>query len=335
MMDLSEYRGVSVFVEQSSGKIAQVSFELLGEGRKLADKLNVPVYAFLLGENVAGLTAELFSYGADKIFLIDDPILKNYRTVSYTQGIVDLVNKYKPEILLMGASTMGRDLAGAVATRLKTGLTADCTQLEIDPETRNLKQTRPAFGGNIMATILTKRHRPQMSTVRPRVMRPLPPDRARTGEVVREKLNIEENAIPTKLIEFICQVKTQAPIEDAEIIVSGGRGMGAAKNFALLKELADLLGGVVGGSRKAVEAGWVPVSSQVGQTGKTVRPKIYFAVGISGAIQHLVGMQGSDVIVAINRDPAAPILKVATHSLVGDLFEIMPKLTRAFKENLA
>lgn len=330
--NLDDYRGVAVFVEQSRGQVASVAFELLGEGRKLADKLGVPLAGILLGEEVSPLAAEVIQHGADAVYLIDDPSLKNYTTAAYLAAALGICQKYKPEILLLGATTMGRDLGGALATSLETGLTADCTGLDIEEGSRNLKQTRPAFGGNIMATIMTRRSRPQMSTVRPRVMRARPVDARRTGRIYAEKMPpCELNAL---VREFVCQIKTEAPLEDAEIIVSGGKGVGGAKNFALLKELADLLGGVVGGSRKAVDAGWLPVSSQVGQTGKTVRPKIYFACGISGAIQHLVGMQTSDVVVAINTDKDAPIFKVATYSIVGDLFAVLPIFIRQFKERL-
>jgi len=330
--NLEEYRGVAVFIEQSRGKIAVVAFELLGEGRKLADKLGVPLAGILLGDNVHSLAAEVIQYGADAVYLIADHRLKNYTTAAYLAASLDICQKYKPEILLLGATTMGRDLGGALATKLGTGLTADCTGLDIEEGTRNLKQTRPAFGGNILATIMTKRHRPQMATVRPRVMVALPPDARRTDKIIEEKMPACD--LPARVLDFVCQIKTDAPLEDAEVIVAGGKGMGGAKNFALLKELADLLGGVVGGSRKAADAGWVPVSAQVGQTGKTVRPKIYFACGISGAIQHLVGMQTSDVIVAINTDREAPIFRLATYSIVGDLFAVLPIFISQFKERL-
>ena len=229
---------------------------------------------------------------------------------------------------------MGRDLAGAVATKIETGLTADCTGLDIEENSRNLRQTRPAFGGNIMATILTRNNRPQMSTVRPRVMKSLTKNPEKTAMIVKEEIDLTEESVATKILEFIRQADESAPIEDAQIIVSGGKGMASAANFDMLSRLAHILGGVVAGSRKTVEAGWLPVSSQVGQTGKTVRPKIYFAVGISGAIQHLVGMQGSDIIVAVNKDPNAPIFKLATYGIVGDLFDIIPKLTGKLKEAL-
>ncbi|MBI5399203.1 electron transfer flavoprotein subunit alpha/FixB family protein [Candidatus Saganbacteria bacterium] len=330
MFDIKEYSGVAVFIEQFQGKIALVSLELLGAGRILADKLKVPLAAFLIGSQVSDLAAEIIQSGADIVYVVDKSTLKDYRTASYRQAVEKLVLKYKPEILLLGATTMGRDLGGAVATSLGTGLTADCTELDIDEAARALKQTRPAFGGNIMATIMTKRNRPQMATVRPRVMAARPKDPARQGKIIQEEvLDIDEKV---KVLDFICQIKSEAPIEDAEIIVSGGRGMGGAKNFSLLKELADILGGVVASSRKAVDAGWVPASWQIGQTGKTVRPKIYFACGISGAVQHLVGMQGSDVIIAINQDKEAPIFKVATYPIVGDVLQVVPLLTKLFRE---
>lgn len=331
-VNLDNYRGVWVFIEQSNNCIASVSFELLGEGRKLANKLNVELCAVLLGNNVSGLTQEIASFGADKIYLIDHPVLSHYRTAPYLEAIVHLSKKYNPEIILYGATVMGRDIAGAVATTLETGLTADCTGLDIEENTRNLKQTRPAFGGNIMATIMTKFNRPQMATVRPRIMKSLPKDPNKTAQIIKEEFPLSEENMKSKLIEFIPSTEKTTPIEDAQIIVSGGKGMGGAKNFELLEEFAHRLGGVVAGSRKAVEAGWVPVSSQVGQTGKTVRPKIYFACGISGAIQHLVGMQTADMIVAINKDPNAPIFKIANYGIVGDLFEVIPKLSKELNE---
>ena len=332
--DLDSYRGVWVFAEQSHNCIASVSFELLGAGRALADKLGVELCAVLLGSGISKMEKELASYGADKIYEIDNPLLKDYRTLPYLLAVVKLITKYKPEILLFGATTMGRDLAGAVATKIETGLTADCTGLDIEENSRNLRQTRPAFGGNIMATILTRNNRPQMSTVRPRVMKSLTKNPEKTAMIVKEEIDLTEESVATKILEFIRQADESAPIEDAQIIVSGGKGMASAANFDMLSRLAHILGGVVAGSRKTVEAGWLPVSSQVGQTGKTVRPKIYFAVGISGAIQHLVGMQGSDIIVAVNKDPNAPIFKLATYGIVGDLFDIIPKLTGKLKEAL-
>ena len=329
---LKEYKGVWVFVEQTEGKAAEVSWELLGVGAELAAARKEELCSICLGENVEHLCREAFSYGASKVYLVDDPVFHYYRTESYYKAICHLIEKYKPEIVLFGATGQGRDLAGAVATSLQTGLTADCTGLAIDDK-GFLLQTRPAFGGNIMATILTEYTRPQMSTVRPHVM-PLPEkDTSRTGEIIRETVPIKEEDIAAKVLEIIADTKGDAvDVAAADIIVSGGRGMCNTENYSILQELADELGGVVGCSRAAVEAGWMPLERQVGQTGKTVRPKIYIACGISGAIQHLVGMQDSDVIIAINRDRHAPIFEVATYGIVGDLFQIIPAITSYVKE---
>jgi len=331
---LKEYRGVWVFVEQTEGKPATVSWELLGVGANLAKTLNVELSAIVIGDGVESLCQEAFAYGASKAYLIESPVFRHYRTETYYKAICHIVRKYKPEILLVGATGLGRDLAGAVATELQTGLTADCTGLMVDDK-RFLLQTRPAFGGNIMATIATERNRPQMSTVRPHVM-PMPPkDPSRKGEIIREAFALNEDDIITKVIEIIDAHKPGAQeidVAEADIIVAGGRGLLAKENFHILQQLAEELGGVVGCSRSAVDAGWMPVENQVGQTGKTVRPKIYFACGISGAIQHLVGMQDSDVIIAINRDANAPIFEVATYGIVGDLFKIVPEITRQVKE---
>ncbi len=287
----------------------------------------------VIGENVEPLCQEAFCYGATRVYLIDQPVYRHYRTEPYFDDYCRLIDKYKPEIVLMGASGMGRDLAGAVATRMQTGLTADCTGLTIDDK-RNLMQTRPAFGGNIMATIMCDRFRPQMATVRPQVM-PLPEKReGATGEIVRESFALSEAAIFTKVLEIISDKKGKdhVDIAGAEFIVSGGRGLMAKENFTMLQELADELGGVVGGSRSAIDAGWLPAERQVGQTGKTVRPRIYIACGISGAIQHLVGMQDSDLVVAINRDKEAPIFEVATYGIVGDLFQVVPAITQKIRD---
>jgi len=325
---LAGYRGVWVVIEQFDGAAARVSWELLGSGRELADQRQVELAAVVIGHQVEHLCDEAFSYGADKVLLLDHPVYRDYRTQSFNDAIVHLIGKHRPEIILMGATGQGRDLAGAVATVVGTGLTADCTGLAIDPN-GNLAQTRPAFGGNIMATIMCDRFRPQMATVRPHVMSLPTPEAGRGGEVVREDFAPREEDILVKVLEVLRdgEGKDQIDIAAAEVIVSGGRGMMNADNFALLQELADELGGVVGASRSAVDAGWKPHSRQVGQTGKTVRPKIYIACGISGAIQHLVGMQDSDTIIAINRDPEAPIFQVASYGIVGDLFEVVPALT--------
>lgn len=333
----TSYHGVWVFIEQVGGEAAPVSWELLGVGRQLAGALRVELAGVLLGQGVTDLAAEAWTYGAGKVYMVEDPVLGPYRTAPYARALVELVKEYKPEILLLGATSLGRDLAGAVATALGTGLTADCTSLTIDPETRLLEQTRPAFGGNVMATILCRRHRPQMATVRPRVM-PLPSrQEGRQGELVRVQINFNENeaGVRAEVIEVIEEKGKSVYLDRAEIIVAGGRGLGARENFRLLEELAGVLGGTLGASRAAVEDGWLPPEYQVGQTGTTVRPKVYFAVGISGAIQHLVGMQTSDVIVAINNDPEAPIFKVATYGIVGDFREVVPALTAAFRRQLA
>ncbi len=331
--DIEDYKDVWVFIEHEHGKIANVSFELLGVGRKLADDLGCQLCGMLMGHGVEDFAKEAIAYGAEKVYYIDDPVLEKYRTDPFAKGAISLIRKYKPEIVIFGATTQGRDFAGNVATTLYTGLTADCTGLDIDPETKLLRQTRPAFGGNIMATILCPRTRPQMSTVRPKVM-PMPErDDSRQGEIVKETLGMTEEEVRTKILEFI-ESEQKVNLVDADIIVSGGRGLGKPENFKIIRELADVLGAAVGASRATVDAGWIPYEHQVGQTGKTVRPKIYIACGISGAIQHLAGMKTSDVIVAINKDPDAPIFKVATYGIVGDLFQVVPALTEEFRKRL-
>lgn len=331
---IKQYKGVWIFVEQNDGQPASVSWELLGVGADLAKTLGVELCTVVIGDKVEHLCQESFAYGATKVYLIDSPLFHHYRSEPYYKAICYLIDKHKPEIVLVGATGLGRDLASSVATELKTGLTADCTGLTIDDK-RFLLQTRPAFGGNIMATILTERTRPQMSTVRPHVM-PMPEkDTSRKGEIIREAPVIKEEDIAVKVLEIIDDRKSGAEAIDiaaADVIVAGGRGMQAKENFQILQELADELGGVVGSSRSAVEAGWMPVERQVGQTGKTVRPKIYIACGISGAIQHLVGMQDSDVIIAINRDRQAPIFEVATYGIEGDLFQVVPAITKHIRE---
>ncbi|KPK91880.1 MAG: electron transfer flavoprotein subunit alpha [Deltaproteobacteria bacterium SM23_61] len=328
------YRGVWVFVEQQDGAAAGVSWELMGAGAKLAADLGTELCAFVLGYEVEHLAGEAFSYGAKKVYLIDDLVLRHYRTLPYLRGTCDLVRKYKPEIVLMGATGLGRDLAGAAATALRTGLTADCTGLTIDRENRLLEQTRPAFGGNIMATILTQTHRPQMASVRPHVLPKPEPVAGQKGALIRESLNLKEEDVSVKILEILQdgQDTGKVDIAGAEILISGGRGMLAPENFNLLKELADLLGGTVSASRAAVDAGWMPYERQVGQTGKTVHPKIYIACGISGAIQHLVGMQDSDLIIAINRDKDAPIFEVADLGIVGDVFQVVTLLIGKIRE---
>lgn len=336
--EYAEYRGVWVFIEQVEGEIAPVSWELLGEGRKLADKLKVDLSGVLLGHDIQKLANEVFAYGAEKLYVIDDPVLKDYRTEPYKDGLVALINKHKPEIFLMGATTMGRDLSGAVATELRTGLTADCTILDINPKEKILDQTRPAFGGNIMATIWCKKRRPQMATVRPRVMA-MPERTEQQGELILEEfdapLEFKEESVATKVIEFIKEEGAAVYLDKAEIIIAGGRGVGSKKNWeTYIEGLAKATGGTVGATRAAVEAGWISMAHQIGQTGQTVRPKVYFALGVSGAIQHLVGMDAADCIVAINSDPDAPIFNVANYGIVGDMFKIVPELIEEFKKQL-
>lgn len=335
-VDASAYKNVWVFIEHEHGKVSGVSFELLGQGRVLANDLGCQLCGMLLcnSEQSEGFIRETIAYGAEKIYVMESPLLKSYRTDPYSCGAISLIRKHKPEIVLFGATTQGRDFAGNVATTLETGLTADCTGLDIDPETKHLRQTRPAFGGNIMAVILDyPQFRPQMATVRPKVF-PMPArDDSRKGEVLREPLPLTEDQVRTKVIDFIRGAEA-INLVDAEIIVSGGRGLGNAENFKVIKQLAAALGAAVGASRAAVDSGWINYEHQVGQTGRTVRPKIYIAAGISGAIQHQAGMRTSDIIVAINKDPEAPIFKIATYGIVGDLFTVLPMLTEEFKKRL-
>ncbi len=331
-IDLSAYRGVWVFIEQHEGQIAGVSLELLGAGRKLADKLGTELCGVLLGHNIRELPKTCFAYGADKVYLIDDPILEHYRSETYMHGVVHLCEKYKPEIFLYGATTTGKDLASAVATDLQTGLTADTTILDVDVEQRLLEASRPAFGGNIMATILCKNHRPQMASVRPKVMKALEPDFSRSGVVIEEKIDLKEENLRTKVLKIVKDAEKAVNLEEAHIIVAGGKGLQDQRGFQLVHRLAEVLGGSVGASRDAVEAGWIGHEHQVGQTGVTVTPKVYFAIGISGAVQHIVGMQNSELIIAINKDPNAPIFTVATYGIVGDAFEIVPLLIDEFSK---
>jgi electron transfer flavoprotein alpha subunit len=335
-IDTSAYKNVWIFIEHESGKVSNVSFELLGEGRKLADALGCQLCGMLFADKgvVDPFAKEAIAHGAEKVYVMESPVLSQYRTDSYANAAIQLIRKYKPEIVLFGATTQGRDFAGTVATTLEAGLTADCTGLDIDPETKYLRQTRPAFGGNIMATILDyPNYRPQMSTVRPKVF-PMPArDDSRKGEIIRETLQMTEDQVRTKIVEFIKGAEA-VNLVDAEIIVSGGRGIGGAESFKVIRELANVLGAAVGASRAAVDSGWIPYEHQVGQTGRTVRPKIYFACGISGSIQHQAGMKTSDIIVAINKDAEAPIFKIATFGIVGDLFTVVPLLTQEFKKRL-
>jgi electron transfer flavoprotein alpha subunit len=331
-MNLSEYQGVWVFIEQNEGEIEGVSLELLGAGRTLADKLEVPLAGVLLGMDVRSLANQVVYYGADEVYVIDHPVLKDYRTESYMKGVMLLAEKYKPEIFLYGATPNGKDLASAVATDLSTGLTADTTMLDIDLENRLFEASRPAFGGNIMATILCKKHRPQMATVRPKVMKALEPDHNRVGKIIEETISLNEEDMRTKVLQIVKDVSKKASLADAHVIICGGKGMGDLQNFQLLYQLADTIGASVGGTRDVVEAGWLPHHLQIGQTGETVTPKIYFAVGLSGAIQHTVGMKNSEIIIAINKDPNAAIFDVATYGIVGDAMEVLPKLIEQFNE---
>jgi electron transfer flavoprotein alpha subunit len=333
-VDLSAYKDVWIVVEYDRKGVSHVALELLGKGRELADKLGSRLAALVLGESVSHLADDLFAHGADLAYVVEHPALKKYRTDPYVETAARLIRKHKPEVVLMGATTTGRDFAGALAAEIDTGLTADCTGLEIDAATRNLVQTRPAFGGNIMAEIVCKRHRPQMSTVRPKVME-LPKRRdGSKGQVVKEEVALNDEKFLTKVLEFVKEEGSTVNLADANVIVSGGRGLQDPSNFKVVEELAKVLGGAVGASRAAVDAGWMPYPHQVGQTGKTVRPKLYIACGISGAIQHLAGMQTSDIIVAINKDPDAPIFKVATFGVVADLFKAVPLLTEKFRKRL-
>lgn len=349
-VDLSAYKDVWVFAEQRDGKLMNVALELIGEGYRLAKEISADtkVCAVLVGDGIDHLAQECYEYGAERVIMIQDPLLKNFTTDAYTKVIVDAVEEYKPELVIYGATHIGRDLAPRVAARLNTGLTADCTRLDIkvssyidyaknnttldtstldpnDPST-GIKQTRPAFGGNLMATIVCPRTRPQMSTVRPGVMQKRDRVEGAKGELVEYKPTIAESDIRTKVVEIVKSAKEMVSLTDAEIICSGGRGLGDPSGFELIKEFADKVGGVVGSSRAAVDAGWIDHSHQVGQTGTTVKPKIYFACGISGAIQHLAGMQTSDIIVAINKDADAPIFEVADFGIVGDLYKVIPEI---------
>lgn len=331
--NLDDYRGVWVFVQRDRGTIHHVALELVYEGRKLADQLDTELCCMVLGESVQDSIDELSHYAVDRIYAVEHPVLSNYRTMPYVESASSLIRKYRPEIVLIGATSTGRDLAGSLATELGTGLTADCTGLDIEIETRSLLQTRPAFGGNIMATIKSSNHRPQMATVRPKVF-PMPfMGEKRPIEVVKDKIHLSEENQRTRILEWI-PAEDGVDIIDADIIVSGGRGMGKPENLSMLHDLAGLLDGAVGASRAVVDAGWMEYPHQVGQTGRTVRPALYIACGISGAVQHLAGMKTSETIIAINRDPDAPIFNVATYSFVGDVLEIIPKVVNELKKRL-
>lgn len=342
-MNLEEYKGVFIYAQQVDGKLSNIAFELLGKARELAADLDEKkVTAVLLGSEVGGLADELAAYGADRVIVVDDPELKDYRTEPYTHALASVINEYKPEIMLVGATAIGRDLGPRTSARVKTGLTADCTKLEIgdfpltpipgqEQKHKQLLMTRPAFGGNTIATIACPDNRPQMATVRPGVMQKIAPIADAKAEVVNYNPGFEENNCYVEILKIVKEVSSVADIADAKILVSGGRGVGSKENFKLLEDLAEALGGTVSCSRAVVDSGWMPKEMQVGQTGKTVRPKVYFAIGISGAIQHVAGMEESDFIVAINKDENAPIFDVADYGIVGDLNKIVPLLTEKVK----
>jgi len=336
---LLAYKGVWVFVELERGQVHSVSWELLGEGRKLANALGVELAGVVLGPASAETkqaVAESFEYGADVVYTIEDPLFADYRNEPYTKAMNDLVNKYQPEILLLGATTLGRDLAGSVATTLLTGLTADCTELAIDMEGRSLAATRPTFGGSLLCTIHTLNYRPQMATIRPRVMAHPAKGPAKIGRVVEDKFDMREEDIITKVLSYIADENLEkSQLAYADIVVAGGMGLGKAENYKLVQDLAKVLGGDFGGSRPTIQKGWLPADRQIGQTGKTIRPKLYIAAGISGAIQHRVGVEGADLILAINTDPNAPIFDFAHYGIVGNALEILPALTEAFRKRLA
>lgn len=331
-MNIADYKNVYVFAEQREGKIQNVALELLGKARDLADALNEKVCAMVLGSGIKDLAATLIAHGADEVLLVDDPSLDVYTTEPYAQAIKAIVDAKKPGILLLGATTIGRDLGPRLAARMQTGLTADCTELDIEAETHHLMMTRPAFGGNLLATIMCTDHRPQMSTVRPGVMMAKPADAARKGTVEDFKVNFDRSKFRVKVEKVVKEQKNLVDITAAKVLVSGGRGVGSAEGFKKLEALAKALGGEVSSSRAMVDAGVTEHARQVGQTGKTVRPDLYFALGISGAIQHLAGMEGADLIIAVNKDKYAPIFEVADMGIVGDLHKIVPALTAALKK---
>ena len=341
-MGLEEYKGVYVFAQQVDNELSGIAFELLGKAKELAKDLNTDVTAMLLGSDVKGLVDQLAEYGADKVIVVDDPELKNYRTEPYAHAVASIINEYKPEIVLVGATAIGRDLGPRVSARVATGLTADCTVLEIgdfpinpipgkEQKHNQLLMTRPAFGGNTIATIACPDNRPQMATVRPGVMQKIGPIAGAKAEVIEYNPGFTPNNKYVEILDIVKEVSDTVDIMEAKILVSGGRGVGSAENFKMLQDLADVIGGTVSCSRAVVDNGWMPKELQVGQTGKTVRPNVYFAIGISGAIQHTAGMEESDIIIAINKDETAPIFDVADYGIVGDLNKIVPKLTEALK----
>ena len=331
VVDFDAYKGVLIVAEQKQGELQSVTYELLGEGRKLADARKSGLYAVLIGSGISGKADDLIARGADKVFIADQPYYAEYQDEPYARVLCRVINDNKPEIVICGATAIGRSLIPRVAVQIRTGLTADCTALAIG-EGGELLQTRPAFGGNIMATILTPRHRPQMATVRHKVLKEAAVDKSRTGEIITIESKDGDDNARAKVVDFVEEIESTVNLAEADIIVSGGRGMGGPENFNLIEELALEIGGAVGASRAVVDAGWIPYSHQVGQTGKTVQPKLYIACGISGAIQHLAGMQSSDVIVAINKNADSPIFEIATYGIVGDVMEVLPIMTKKLKE---
>ena len=344
-MSLEEYKGVFIFAQQVDNELSSIALELLGKAKNLAEDLDEKkVTAVLLGSDVKGLVDKLAEYGADRVIVVDDPELKEYRTEPYAHALASVINEYKPEIMLVGATAIGRDLGPRVSARVHTGLTADCTQLEIgdfplvavpgkedEQKHKQLLMTRPAFGGNTIATIACPDYRPQMATVRPGVMQKIAPNKGAKAEIVNYNPGFTPDNKYVEILEVVKEVSNVANIQDAKILVSGGRGVGSPENFKLLEDLAEVLHGTVSCSRAVVDSGWKPKDLQVGQTGKTVRPHVYFAIGISGAIQHVAGMEESDIIIAINKDETAPIFDVADYGIVGDLNKIVPALTEAIK----
>jgi electron transfer flavoprotein alpha subunit len=332
--DMEKYKGVWVFAEQKGGAVQPVVYELLGKARELADKLQVEVGCVLIGANVKDKARHIIHRGADVVYVADNSKLEHFLDEPYARILANLIRKHRPEILLVPATTIGRSVASRIAVQLRVGLTADCTQLDIEPEKKFLLQTRPAFGGNIMATVLSQYHRPQLATVRHKVLPESRADVSRTGRIVETDFDKSFFISRTQVLNVVQELVSTVNISEANVIVAGGRGLGSAENFSLLKELADVLGGTIGATRAVVDNGWIPYAFQIGQTGKTVCPNVYFACGISGQIQHLVGMQSSKIIIAINKDASAPIFEVANYGIVGDLFEVVPLLTKKFKEAL-
>lgn len=335
MGNLNDYKNIWVFIETECGKAKNVGYELINAAKPLAAQKGCPLVAVVIGKDIEGVAKDAICYGADSAIIVDGPEYEYYTTDAFAKAMTALAEKYKPETLMLGATNNGRDLGPRVSCRLKTGLTADCTAIDIDEETGHVAWTRPTFGGNLMAVIMCPEHRPQMGTVRPGVFKKGAYDEGRSGEIIREEIHTGKEEIRTTLVERVNEVAEAVNLEEAEVIVSGGRGVGSAENFKLLEELAAELGATVGCSRAVVDAGWMPHAHQVGQSGKTVAPKLYFAIGISGAIQHLAGISGSDTVIAVNKDADAPIFDVADYGIVGNLNEVVPALTAAFKARKA